>query len=75
MGDLDSTVLSVDNGDDHSTGRLWSEDYVKQGPTEAYTPEEGLFKYRYAFCQLIRNGITTAMPSTAALNSSCGMDR
>ena len=65
LGDLDSTVLSFDNGDDHSTGRLWTEDYLKQGPTEAYTPEEGLFKYRYAFCQLIRNGITTAMPITS----------
>jgi hypothetical protein len=28
-------------------------------------PEEEVFKYRYAFTQLIRNGITTAMPITS----------
>jgi len=65
LGDLDSGVLSVDNGDKLDMGRLWSEDYLRAGPRECYAPEEERFKYRYAFAQLIRNGITTALPITS----------
>jgi cytosine/adenosine deaminase-related metal-dependent hydrolase len=64
-GDLDSGVLTVDNGDKLDMGRLWSEDYLRQGPHETYTADEERFKYRYAFTQLIRNGITTALPITS----------
>ena len=46
-------------------GRLWSEDYLREGPRETYTDEEEAFKVRYAFAHLIRNGITTAMPITS----------
>lgn len=62
LGDLDTGVLTVDNGDVRAMGRLWSEDYLRRGPVEAYTPEQEAFRYRYAFAQLIRNGITTALP-------------
>ncbi len=65
LGDLDSTVLTLDNGPDWRLGRIWTEDYLREGPTDAYSFEEELFKYRYAFVQLIRNGITTAMPITS----------
>ncbi|MBU3737505.1 MAG: amidohydrolase family protein [Rhodoferax sp.] len=65
LGDLDSGVLTVDNGNRLDMGRLWSEDYLRQGPIEAYTPQEEQFKYRHAFTQLIRNGITTALPITS----------
>jgi cytosine/adenosine deaminase-related metal-dependent hydrolase len=65
LGDLDSGVLAVDNGDKLVMGRLWSEDYLRQGPKETYTADEEQFKYRYAFTQLIRNGITTALPITS----------
>jgi len=65
LGDLDSGVLTVDNGDKLDMGRLWSEDYLRQGPRETYTGDEERFKYRYAFTQLIRNGITTALPITS----------
>lgn len=65
LGDLDSTVLTLDNGSEWNMGRVWSEDYLRAGPTECYSPDEELFKYRYAFTQLIRNGITTAMPITS----------
>ena len=67
LGDLDTSVLGFDNGPGTGIGRVWSEHYLRQGPVEAYTAEEGLFKYRYAFTQLIRNGITTAMPITSML--------
>ena len=65
LGDLDSGVLAFDNGDKLEMGRLWSEDYLHAGPRETYTDDEELFKYRYAFAQLIRNGITTALPITS----------
>lgn len=63
LGDLDSTVLCLDNAEDWQLGRLW-----RAGETarpETYTAEEEQFKYRYAFTQLIRNGITTALPITS----------
>jgi len=65
LGDLDSGVLTLDNGSKLEMGRLWSEDYLRQGPRESYTEEEERFKYRYAFTHLIRNGITTALPITS----------
>lgn len=65
LGDLDSTVLTLDNGDESQMGRMWSEQYLAGGPRESYSAEEEVFKYRYAFTQLIRNGITTAMPITS----------
>ncbi len=65
LGDLDSTVLTLDNGAEWNMGRVWSEDYLRAGPSECYSADEELFKYRYAFTQLIRNGITTAMPITS----------
>ena len=65
LGDLDSGVLGLDNGDKREMGRLWSEDYLREGSRESYTAEEEAFKYRYAFAQLIRNGITTALPITS----------
>ena len=67
LGDLDTTVLSVDNGPEWKIGRVWSEDYLRSGPVEAYSFDEQIFKYRYAFTQLIRNGITTALPITSML--------
>lgn len=65
LGDLDSDVLGFDNGSRLEMGRQWSEDYLREGPRDAYTEEEESFKYRYAFTQLIRNGITTALPITS----------
>lgn len=65
LGDIDSGVLTVDNGSKLDNGRLWSADYIRRGPKDAYTPEEEIFKYRYAFTHLIRNGITTALPITS----------
>jgi cytosine/adenosine deaminase-related metal-dependent hydrolase len=65
LGDIDTGVLTVDNGSKLENGRLWSQDYLQHGPTDVYTLEEEIFKYRYAFTHLIRNGITTALPITS----------
>jgi cytosine/adenosine deaminase-related metal-dependent hydrolase len=65
LGDLDTTVLAFDNQPDWAKGRTWPEDYVAAGPVEMYSPDEQTFKMKYAFAQLIRNGITTALPITS----------
>ena len=67
LGDLDTEVLTFDNGPWRNLGRIWTEDALKRGTEDAYTAEEELFKYRYAFTQLIRGGITTALPITSML--------
>jgi cytosine/adenosine deaminase-related metal-dependent hydrolase len=65
LSDLDTTVLAFDNQPDWAKGRVWPEDYLGSGPVEMYSTEEQTFKMKYAFVQLIRNGITTALPITS----------
>ena len=65
LADLDTTVLAFDNQPDWAKGRTWPEDYLKSGPVEMYSDDEQTFKMKYAFVQLIRNGITTALPITS----------
>ena len=67
LGDLDSTVLGFDNGPAEKNGRVWASTYVARGPREVYSPAEEDFKKRYAFVQLLLNGITTALPITSLL--------
>ena len=62
LSDLDTTILGYDNGPAWQKGRVWPESYIARGPYEMYTPEEFAFQKRFAFAQLIRNGITTALP-------------
>ena len=58
-------MLTFDNGPGKNLGRIPTEDALRRGPTEACTRDEELFKYRYAFTQLLANGITTALPITS----------
>jgi len=62
LSDLDTTILGFDNSPAWRKGRIWPDSYMKRGPYEMYTPAELAFQKRYAFAQLIRNGITTALP-------------
>ncbi|MDO6588352.1 chlorohydrolase family protein [Salipiger sp. 1_MG-2023] len=62
LSDLDTTILGFDNGPAWKKGRVWPESYIARGPYEMYDPEELAFQKRHAFAQLIRNGITTALP-------------
>ena len=62
LSDLDTTILGYDNGPAWKKGRVWPDTYVARGPYEMYSPEELAFQKRHAFAQLIRNGITTALP-------------
>jgi cytosine/adenosine deaminase-related metal-dependent hydrolase len=67
LSDLDSTVLGFDNGPAAKNGRVWASTYVERGPRDVYSREEEDFKKRYAFVQLLLNGITTALPITSLL--------
>lgn len=59
LADLDTTILAFDNQPAWRKGRVWPETYR---PFEHYTADELAFQKRYAFVQLLRNGITTALP-------------
>lgn len=65
--DLDTTVLGFDNQPGWQKGRIWADDYVASGPTEAYSLEEEAFQHRYAMAQLLLGGITTALPIRSLL--------
>ncbi|WVT77490.1 amidohydrolase family protein (plasmid) [Sinorhizobium chiapasense] len=62
LSDLDTTVLSIDHQPGWAKGRVWPRSYIERGPYEMYTPEELAFQKRFAFAQLLLNGITTAAP-------------
>ena len=62
LSDLDTTILGFDNQPAWRKGRVWPRSYVERGPCEMYAPDELAFQKRYAFAQLLLNGITTALP-------------
>ncbi len=62
LSDLDTTLLGVDCGPAWAKGRVWPQSYVARGPYEMYSPEELAFQKRFAFAQLLCNGITSALP-------------
>ena len=72
LGDLDTTILSLDNQPAWQKGRVWPRSYVDRGPYEMYSPEELNFQKHFAFSQLIRNGITTALPIASLFYRSWG---
>jgi cytosine/adenosine deaminase-related metal-dependent hydrolase len=61
LSDLDTTVLAMDNQPGWMKGRVWPADYAGRA-YEMYTPDELAFQKRYAFAQLLLNGITSALP-------------
>ncbi|TNM63508.1 amidohydrolase family protein [Aliirhizobium smilacinae] len=61
LSDLDTTVLGMDNQPGWRKGRVWPSDYAARA-YEMYTPDELAFQKRYAFAQLLLNGITSALP-------------
>ena len=62
LSDLDTTILGYDNQPALRKGRVWPQSYVDAGPYEMYAREELAFQKTYAFANLVRNGITTALP-------------
>lgn len=62
LGDLDTTLLAHDNWPSELKGRVWPQSYVDRGPYEMYSPDELVAQKRFAFGQLLLNGITSAAP-------------
>ncbi len=62
LSDLDTTILGIDNHPGWAKGRVWPRSYVDAGPYEMYSQDELAFQKRFAFGQLLLNGITTAAP-------------
>ncbi|MBD9651470.1 amidohydrolase family protein [Ensifer sp. ENS09] len=62
LSDLDTTILAIDHQPGWAKGRVWPLSYIERGPYEMYTQEELAFQKRFAFAQLLLNGITTAAP-------------
>lgn len=75
LGDLDTTVLGLDNQPAWKKGRIWPESYMAAGPREMYSPEDLVWQKRYAFTRLIRNGITTALPIASLFYREWGETR
>ncbi|MBB3995653.1 cytosine/adenosine deaminase-related metal-dependent hydrolase [Sulfitobacter undariae] len=62
LSDLDTTLLAHDNWPSERKGRVWPQSYIDRGPYEMYDAEELAFQKRFAFGQLLLNGITSAAP-------------
>lgn len=62
LSDLDTTILGIDHHPGWAKGRVWPKSYIESGPYEMYSQDELAFQKRFAFGQLLQNGITTAAP-------------
>lgn len=62
LSDLDTTILGYDNQPAMLKGRVWPQSYIDAGPQEMLSREELAFQKAYSFANLVRNGITTALP-------------
>lgn len=64
LGDVDTTVLGFDNQPGWRKGRVVAADWVRR---DLYSRDQLDFSKCYAYSQLLRNGITTALPITSIL--------
>ncbi|MFF2777337.1 chlorohydrolase family protein [Streptomyces sp. NPDC058052] len=67
LADIDHALLDTWHAD--GRGLQWSEEYARSGPVAVFDAEDRAFIREYALTQLIRNGITTAMPIAAETHS------
>lgn len=70
LADIDHALIDSWHGPETSTGLAWSEDYFRNRRASVFPPEDTAFMREYALTQLIRNGITTAMPIAAETHSA-----
>lgn len=64
LGDLDTTVLAFDHQPGWRKGRVVADDWQRR---DLYSREQLDFAKRYAYSQLLRNGITSFAPITSIL--------
>lgn len=65
LGDIDHGLVHCEAPDTIQNHLLWSRSYYDKGSREILSAEEEAFKSLYAYVQLIRHGVTTAMPITS----------
>lgn len=70
LADIDHAILDCWHGPATASGLNWSEDYFHHRRRDVFPPAERDFKHEYAFTQLLRNGITTAMPIGAETHNA-----
>lgn len=62
LADMDHALIDSWHSPETATGLDWSEDYFLNRRHDFFSSEDRDFRHEFAFTQLIRNGITTAMP-------------
>lgn len=69
LGDIDHTLIDLDFSKDRPNDLRWSKEWFEKR-REQQTADDEAFKSLYAYAQLIRHGITTAMPITSVVGKS-----
>ncbi|MDO5725915.1 MAG: chlorohydrolase family protein [Tissierellia bacterium] len=67
LGDIDHTLIFFEHPAENRRELDWSNEYFENERKEEMSIEDEKFKSLYAYVQLIRNGITTAMPITSVI--------
>lgn len=67
LADIDHALLDTWHAD--GRGLQWSQEYANGGPVAVFDADDRAFLREYALGQLLRNGITTAMPIAAETHS------
>jgi cytosine/adenosine deaminase-related metal-dependent hydrolase len=62
LADVDHAILDSWQSPEQERCLFWSQDYAGRGAIETLSRSQRAFRRTFALCQLIRNGITTAMP-------------
>jgi 8-oxoguanine deaminase len=62
LADIDHALIDSWHGPETASGLDWSEDYFRNRRRDVFSPDDRNFRHEFAFTQLVRNGITTAMP-------------
>jgi cytosine/adenosine deaminase-related metal-dependent hydrolase len=70
LADIDHALIDSWHAPETATGLEWSEDYFHNRRHDVFPPEDVAFRREFALSQLIRNGITTAMPIAAETHNS-----
>ncbi|EYT82241.1 hypothetical protein CF54_14540 [Streptomyces sp. Tu 6176] len=69
LGDIDHAVFDTYQDDALATGQRWSQAYLERRH-EVFSRAEEAFKRRYAFGQLLLNGVTTALPIASEISKA-----
>lgn len=65
LGDIDHDIIHREVYSSPKSSLNPSQEYFRKGTHELMSAEDEAFKSLYAYVQLIRNGVTTAMPITS----------